>query len=147
MSAYYDTGIILKLYTTEAESDAVRSFVVRRKAPLRLTCLHLAECASALRLKQFRGECEGHHVARALADIEDDARSGVIQIAAVDWDQAWQTCRSLAEAHAAETGCRTLDALHVACARLLSCDEFITSDRRQVLLARRLGLKAIRPLA
>ncbi|HSH09915.1 MAG TPA: type II toxin-antitoxin system VapC family toxin [Oceanipulchritudo sp.] len=145
MTAYYDTGVILKLYTTERESPAVRRFVVSRKEPLHLNALHRSECVSAFRLKAFRGECSGEAAASAIADIEDDFVNGVIRPLSIDWDLAWSTCRSIADAHAAATGCRTLDTLHVACARLLGIREFVTLDKRQSLLAKRLGMRVVHP--
>jgi len=49
------------------------------------------------------------------------------------------------DAHAASTGCRTLDALHVACARVLSIREFVTTDERQTALARHAGMRVTNP--
>jgi predicted nucleic acid-binding protein len=141
MKRYYDTGLILKLYTEEAESDAVRAEVVARAEPVLFTSLHLSECVSALRLKCFRKECLEEHAAAAILDIENDMASGVLRGAAIDWTEAWNQCRILSDAHAGTTGCRTLDALHVACAKLLGIREFCTSDVRQANLAKRAGLR------
>ena len=60
-------------------------------------------------------------------------------------DQVWKECRSLAEAHAGLTGCRTLDALQVASALVLGAREFITADRRQTTLAAKAGLSVTDP--
>lgn len=79
---YYDTGLLVKLYTPEAESIPVQQFVQ-----------------------------------------------------SID----------LARAHAAATGCRTLDTLHVACAQELGFRDFVTSDRRQAALAERLGFTVHNP--
>jgi predicted nucleic acid-binding protein len=113
---YYDTGVLLKLYTNERDSEMVRNFVVRRREALVFTPMHHAECVSALRLKSFRGEADEEEVAGALRDIESDPASGVLRAAAVVWEEVWLRCRILSDAHAAATGCRTMDALHVACA-------------------------------
>ncbi len=145
MKTYYDTGIILKLYTEESGSDLARAFVTVRGKAVFLSSLHAAEVRSALRLKQFRGECEPGHVARAIGNFESDFQAGVLKSLPVDWEMTWQRCQSLSEAHAATTGCRTLDSLHVACALLASSDEFITSDRRQLALGRLVGLQVINP--
>jgi len=145
MTTYFDTGILLKLYTAEAESKAVQDFVRRRGEPLRITDLHQAECASALRLKAFRGDCTEAESTRALKLIADDLRNGVLRMVAVDWNAAWEQCRRLAEQHAADTGARTLDTLHVACAAQLGAVELATSDRRQTALAVLAGLKPIDP--
>lgn len=147
MTRYYDTGVLLKLYTPEQDSDAARDFVRRWKQPLLFTRLHRVECTAALRLKVFRGECRQNEVTSALRDIDEDIVSGVLQTADLDWNAAWGRCVGLADAHAAATGCRTLDALHVACAVELGARMLVTSDPRQARLARQAGLKTVNPLA
>ena len=143
MTRYYDTGVVLKLYTIEAESPAVRRFVKRGKEAIGLNSLHRSECVAAFRLKAFRGECEEDTAAQAIADMEDDLAAGVLRLVGIDWDAAWVGCRSIADTHASETGCRTLDTLHVACARQLAIREFVTTDQRQALLAKRPGMRVV----
>jgi predicted nucleic acid-binding protein len=146
VTRYYDTGLLLKLYTNEKDSAPVRSFVVQRAEALAFTVMHHTECVSALRLKCFRGECHEEEAAGALRDIESDLASGVLRVAAVAWDDAWVRCRILSDAHAAATGCRTLDALHVACALQLGAEELVTGDVRQAALGRKAGLRVVDPL-
>ena len=145
MNGYYDTGLLLKLYTAEPESPAVQAFVHSRAQSLQITGLHHAECVSALRLKEFRGECTATEATGALKLLDDDLRAGVLRMVAVEWNQVWKQCRCLAEVHAAHTGCRTLDALHVASALVLGAREFITSDHRQSACAIRAGLSVTDP--
>jgi len=143
MIRYYDTGLLLKLYTEEKESDAIRAFVTKRKQPLLFSSLHLSECVSALRLKCFRNECGEEQAAGAIMDIENDLAAGVLRSVYIDWNAAWTQCRVLSDAHAATTGCRTLDALHIACARQIGANEFITSDERQSKLAKKVGFRVL----
>jgi predicted nucleic acid-binding protein len=141
VTTYYDTGILLKLYTAEKESAAVEKFIRKRKERIPVTDLHLAECHSALRLKVFRHECHEREASAAIELIKEDLRKEIMVFSEVDWDHTWHECRLISDRFAAVTGARTLDALHVAAARLLEADEFITSDTRQSDLARRVGLK------
>jgi predicted nucleic acid-binding protein len=145
MNGCYDTGVLLKLYTAELESPAVQAFVHYRAQAIQFTELHHAECVSALCLKQFRGECTATEVTGALKLLEDDLRAGVLLRVALEWNQVWKQCRCLTEAHAALTGCRTLDAIHVACALVLGAREFITSDYRQPPFAIMAGLSVTDP--
>ena len=146
MRTYYDTGVILKLYTLEPDSKPVRRFVTRCGEPLYLNSLHRSECISAFRLKAFRKECTKIAATRAIADLEDDLSQGVIRLVGLDWDRVWDLCRELSDHHGAVTGCRTLDTLHVACARSLAIREFVTTDKRQTELARRAGMQVVSPL-
>lgn len=147
MKRYYDTGILLKLYTPEQDSDRVRAFVRRAGHPLVFTALHRAECTSALRLKVFRGEATQTEVSSALRDLDEDVASGVLCATDLDWAAAWWRCIGLADFHAAATGCRTLDTLHVACAAVLGARVMVTSDPRQARLARKSGLRTLNPIA
>jgi predicted nucleic acid-binding protein len=143
MKVYYDTGILLKLYTIEPESAAVRDFVRARNERIVINALHRSECVSAFRLKAFRGECDEVQATRAIADFEDDITNGIFQLLSLNWDETWNLCREFSNTHAQVTGCRTLDAVHVACARLWGCREFVSSDKRQCKLARLVGMKII----
>lgn len=146
MTRYYDTGILLKLYTEEEGSDRVRAWVVRRREALLFTSLHRTECVSALRLKVFRGECQLEQSNAALANLDTDATAGVLKHTTLEWDEVWARVEILARTHAAATGCRTLDSLHVASALQLGAREMVTSDGRQAALARKSGLKVVNPL-
>lgn len=143
---YCDTGVLLKLYTVEEGADAVRAWVVRCGEALVFTTLHRSECVSALRLKVFRGECDWEQSAAALAALDDDVDAGVLRPTALDWDAVWERAERLARAHAAGTGCRTLDTLHVASALQLDAQEMVTRDQRQAALARTAGLAVVNPL-
>jgi predicted nucleic acid-binding protein len=142
---YYDTGILLKLYTAEPESEAVERFVRLRAERLEITDLHIAECFSALRLKEFRKECTGEQAGLAIDLIKGDMRAGILHMLAVDWDRVWQECRLLSDKYGSRIGARTLDTLHVATARTLGANEFLTSDRRQADLALAIGLAVFNP--
>jgi predicted nucleic acid-binding protein len=140
MSYYYDTGLLLKLYTEEPESKAVRQFCIDTAEPIPFLELHYSECASALHLKAFRGECSVAQANRALSHLAEDRRSGVLHSIAPDWQVIWARSAQLAQSYAAITGCRTLDSLHVACALELGYSKFVSSDVRQSKLAERVGL-------
>lgn len=145
MRIYYDTGVMAKLYTPEPESPSVRRFVLDAAQAIPFLSLHRSECASAFHLKAFRGECSLAQANRALADIEEDVRTGVLATLQPDWELLWRKSVELTQAHSANTGCRTLDVLHVAAAVTLGFREFATSDIRQSRLAARLGLAVHNP--
>ncbi len=138
---YFDTGTLLKLYTVEPESAAVQKFVQANTEALWFSDLHHAECVSAMQLKRLRGECGEREVEGTLAAINEDRAAKVLRDVSVDWNDAWVRCRALSAQFAASTGCRTLDALHVACALQIGCAGFYTTDKRQAKLARKTGLR------
>ena len=71
-------------------------------------------------------------------------RRGKLVRLAVDWPLAWRGASRLAQTHAATVGCRSLDILHGALAEALRATRFVSSDTRQLALAR---LTALRVLA
>ena len=145
MKTYYDTGILLKLYTAEPESPQVQKFAYDQGKRLYITELHLTECISALRLKVFRGECDAGRVSAALALIKGDIETGVLTKVDLEWNEVWSLCRNMADMYASTTGARTLDTLHVASARVLGAVELVTSDKRQSKLAQLQGLSVTDP--
>lgn len=145
MKIYYDTGVLLKLYTEEPESAAVRAFVIEAGEALPFLGLHQSECSSALHLKAFRGECSIEQANQALGDIDEDLRSGVLEQMRPEWESLWEKTFELTQAHSSITGCRTLDTLHIAATLHLGFRHLATSDQRQSSLARRVGLRVFDP--
>ncbi len=143
--AYYDTGVLLKLYTTEPESPAVQELVTSRGRAITVTDLHVTEAMSALKLKAFRGECEQVDSDRAISAIEEDIHSRVLRSRALDWPAVWAKCQVLVRTQSGRLGTRALDALHVASALVLHATELITTDTRQAELAKACGLTVTHP--
>lgn len=146
MKIYYDTGILLKLYLNEPDSSRVRRYVVERGNALLITSFHQAEITSAIQLKVFRKECSQTQARVTLKHIEADRRENVLIQTTLDWNLAWSKCVELSTAHSRSTGCRTLDTLHVACAVIIETDRFVTSDERQIRLAKRIGMDVVNPV-
>ena len=61
------------------------------------------------------------------------------------WHRVLAEAESIATNHTSAIGCRTLDVLHVAAAKLAGVTEFCTFDTRQADLAKKVGMTAVRP--
>ena len=59
------------------------------------------------------------------------------------WEQVFQEAARLAEQHTGSLGCRSLDVLHCAAARILGVSEFISTAARQKKLATAIGLNLV----
>ncbi|MEM7674179.1 MAG: type II toxin-antitoxin system VapC family toxin [Verrucomicrobiota bacterium] len=140
MNIYYDTGLLLKLYTLEPQSPKVREFIRSHNQKIPLLSIHQSECASALHLKAFRKECTRAQANRALSDIAEDQRMGFLTLLSANWDKIWSKTIELSQAYTATIGCRTLDTLHVAAALEFGFREFASSDTRQKTLAEQTGM-------
>lgn len=136
---YLDTSAFLKLYVREADSEEVNERVVSQKKPLPIWDFQEAEFINALRLKVFWGDFTETDVETALDLYRRRKRRGYYIVPYIDRIELMECFRELSR-HSSELGCRTLDIFHVACAAVLSADEFLSFDNRQRQLAMRAGL-------
>ena len=75
--------------------------------------------------------------------MQEDISSGKLVVIDAPALDSLNTATGLARMHAAETGCRALDALHCAWAKNLQISGFLSTDVRQLALARLVGLRVI----
>lgn len=108
--------------------------------PLAYTPLHDLELASALQLKVFRREATRDQAQAALQLVTDDLATGKLIAVDIVNSGTVQAAAALAKQHASEIGSRALDTLHCALARALDAEAFISTDTRQLSLARLIGL-------
>jgi len=138
---YLDTGCLVKLYYPERESAAVATAVTGEQ--IAFTVLHELEMMTAMQLKIFRGEVEPEQVAAAINLVREDLAAGKLVEWPTDWRSAFREAIDLARTHAAVFGCRSLDTLHCALVKAVSPSAFISSDERQIKLARAAGLRVL----
>ena len=98
---------------------------------------------NALELKVFLKNAVAAQVTAARALVEADLKAGVLVSAGADWKDIFQEAARLAERHTGLLGCRSLDVLHCATARILGVSEFISTDARQKQLAAAMGLNLV----
>jgi predicted nucleic acid-binding protein len=142
---YYDTGVLVKLYVPESGSQEVQRFVGERGMAIDVNDLQDCEARNAFSLKVFRREISPSEVASLRAKWERDRGDGRLRRSILPWPEVFQKSSELTEAHSAETGCRTLDVLHVAAALIMRATEFVTLDDRQRRLASAAGLSTVSP--
>ena len=135
---YLDTGCLVKLYYPEANSASVAVAVAGEV--IGFTALHALELTTAWEAKVFRREATPEQADAARAAVEEDLASGKLVQVDCDWAAAWKDAQMLARRHAAATGCRALDTLHCAVARLVAAREMLTTDARQTALATAAGI-------
>lgn len=139
MKVYADTSFLVSLYYLDAHSaEAARR--VNPGPELFLTPLAELELANALQLRVFRGEASAAEIHAARKELDGDIRAGVFSAVQMPVE-AYELARRISTKRTAALGGRTLDILHVACAKLLQTDKFWTFDVRQAELARAEGLR------
>jgi predicted nucleic acid-binding protein len=138
---YLDTGCFVKLYYPEPDSAKVVALIQGK--PLCHTPLHELEFVNALQLKVFSSSATAAQVTAARALIQSDLKAGVLVYPAGEWKDIFVEAVRLAEQHTSIIGCRSLDILHCAAAKVLAAEEYITTDARQKKLAAAMGLNLV----
>jgi hypothetical protein len=138
---YLDTGCFVKLYYPEPDSAKVIALIQGK--PVCHTPLHDLEFVNALQLKVFFKTATAAQTTAARSLVEADLKARVLVSAGGEWKDIFQEAMRLAEQHTGTIGCRSLDVLHCAAAKVLAASEFITTDARQMKLASAMGLNLV----
>jgi len=141
MNLYADTGFLVSLHTSDANTAAARRRMKRHGAPMAWTWLHEVEFRNAIRLQVFRGQLAREEVGGILHKQALGLENGVYFPAAPATAEVVREVERLGASHTARIGTRTLDILHVAQSLVLGIREFLTFDKRQASLARAAGLR------
>jgi predicted nucleic acid-binding protein len=143
LNVYFDTGLLLKLYSAEPNSAQATALVQSQGTPIIFCQLQQTELWNALYRKAARNEIDRRKLARSLKRIRSDLDHGILQIPNLEWPEVWMNADRLTAKYALATQCRTLDVLHVAVAMQLDIKTFGTTDVRQMVIARKAGLKVV----
>jgi predicted nucleic acid-binding protein len=138
---YLDTGCFVKLYYPEPDSARVIALVQGK--PICYTLLHELESVNALQLKFFFKSANASQVTAARSLIEADLKANVLVSVGPNWSDVFTEAVKLAALHSGVLGCRSLDILHCAAAKVLGAGEFATTDTRQKGLATAMGLNLV----
>ena len=131
----------MKLYYPERESASVAAAVLGER--IAFTPLHELEMVTAMQLKVFRREAKSEQVVAAMGLVQEDLVAGRLVESPTDWKSIFREAERLAQNHAAVAGCRSLDTLHCALAKAVGPSMFLSSDARQIQLARAVGLRVL----
>jgi len=151
--AYADSSFILRLVTTEADSEAAIAEYRRiGLPPLFFLPLHALEVRNAILQRAFHERRSLSARARQQIARERDAafdrlerflsRRTLLDVA-LDLDAVIGQAIELATAHTERLGARAIDLLHVAGAMALESEVFLTTDDRQAQLAKAEGLNVV----
>lgn len=145
MAVYFDTGLLLKLFVSEANSTLVIALAASLAEPIVVSDFQLAELVTALHCKVGRREITASDAAAVEARIRREIKLGVFEWKEPNWKRIFAHTITLARTLAPATLCRTLDAMHVALALELRVKAFATLDERQRKLASAVKLVVLKP--
>ena len=138
---YVDPSALARLYIHQAGSREMAVWRAKVWGTLAVTHQGRIEVINAICRAAFVGQLDPDGLAEALADLASDFASGHLRQADILWRAALKEVAELSQRHTPRLGTRSLDLLHVACARELKLRHFLTFDERQQQLAVAAGLK------
>jgi hypothetical protein len=145
VKTYSDTSFLFSLYATDSNSIKADAWRQANPAPLPFTAFHRLELRNALSLALFQQRLALREVQAAWQEVENDCAAGLLVARGGLWHRVVVEAEASALNDTPVVGCRTLDVLHVAAAKLMGLAEFCTFDTRQASLAGRLGLIPVFP--
>ena len=143
MKIYADTSFLFSLYAVDVNSARADAWRLANPAPLPFTGFHRLEFRNALSLAVFQQRLTSTEVQAVWQEVENDVAAGLLVGRGGLWHRVLVEAEISAINHTPIVGCRTLDVLHVATAKLLGATEFCSFDTRQSTLAGRIGLTAV----
>ena len=147
MTAFPDTSFLCAIYVRQDHSPAAAAHFRAMPEPLPVSGLLLYEFRQSVRFQVWlhgRDRTRGYPQTiadTALADLQTDLDTGVVQLVPAEWADVHQRAEDLSRRHTAAAGHRSLDVLHVATALHLHAREFLTFDTNQRKLAVAVGMK------
>jgi hypothetical protein len=145
VKTYADTSLLFSLYSTDANSPKADAWRTTNPDPLPFTAFHRRELRNALNLAVFQKRLTQLEVQSAWQEVENDIAAGLLISSGGLWHRVFGEAESIAAKHTSAVGCRTLDVLHVAAAKLVGVTEFCTFDTRQGDLVKKVGMTIVTP--
>ena len=143
MTAYADSGVIAKLYVPEPNSPEAVRLVSSYAPPLALTHLQALEVRNAFAVEGLPQRDDPRTASSDVVAAGGGRSSRRWQLPRYALSDVYREAEELSGKHAASTGCRSLDILHVAGATVLGVRDFLTFDARQGKLARKARLRVL----
>jgi hypothetical protein len=145
VKTYADTSFLFSLYAADANSARADAWRQANPAPLPFTAFHRLELRNALSLAIFQQRLTQREAQAVWQEVENDCASGLLITRGGLWHHILVEAQTFALKHTPTIGCRTLDVMHVAAAKLIGTTEFCSLDTRQSTLASQVGLVAVSP--
>ncbi|MFA6036563.1 MAG: type II toxin-antitoxin system VapC family toxin [Legionellales bacterium] len=135
MKVYFDTSAFIKRYLLEQGSEQV-PLILNKASALALSALSLPEMISALTRLKHEKKLTTHLYQTIKNKIYDDLTNIILYPMT---PQVITLTTEIIE----NNKVKTLDAIHIASASVWMCDYFVSADKIQISVAKKIGLKII----
>lgn len=148
MRAYFDSGLLFKLYWLEPNTPAAQALVRRYEPPILLSrfneveILHVARRKTWLRGPTGRPLLTVAQLQAGVALLELDLANGIAMRFSVDYDEVFNAALDLSRKHGQTIPVKTADLVHVAMMEF-GFDDFVTADQQQHHFATQAGVRSV----
>jgi predicted nucleic acid-binding protein len=133
------------LYLQQRSSPKAIAFMEHYGQALPFTPWHRLEVRNAMRLAAWLKVIDPVSAKTQLKQLDTDLKDEALLLhKTIDWTDVLREAEKLGAAHNQTIGCRSADLFHVAAARELGCDTFLTFDGKQTAMAKAAGF-AVKP--
>jgi len=140
---YYHPDALERLYLPQVDSMAFINLTVERGLPLFLTSLQETDLQNELAQRHGLGEISRDELEGVRLQIHKDKARGKLIMLPCEWDAVHSLAREYTQAALYQRSWSTMELLHLASARHLGFEGFLTPDRKLRELAEHLGFTAI----
>lgn len=140
--SYWDTSALVKLYALEQDSNVFEGHVGTVGGPVIISRIGLHEAYATFFRKEADGVLRAGSAAKLYSCLLQDVAEGEVQLVELGSDLEAEYARVLTFCYGQTPPVllRTLDAIHLASARLAAQSEIVATDARLRAAARALGL-------
>jgi predicted nucleic acid-binding protein len=139
--SYWDTSTLVKLYAREPDSTAFENYALSTPAKPVTSRIALYEARATFRRKESEGILQPGYAEQLYAQLLQDVAAGELRLVELgadverEYGQVLGTCYQ----QTPPIPLRTLDALHLASARVAGETELVATDKRMRVAGKRLG--------
>ncbi len=138
---YLDTAVLLALFVREPMSESIGKWIASRRQPLAFSDWGLTECASALGIRQRRGELDADSAAHSFRTLAAFATESCELIVCAGHHQ--KEAQGLLTRF--DLPLRAGDALHLVISQQIQAT-LVTYDKQLMVAAKAVGAKVRDPL-
>lgn len=138
---YADPSLLVSALIQDANTERALALIGSANRVIAITELVDVEIRNALELAAFRSPSAVDSVERAVERYGRMIQGGLWRMIEMDFKRCFQRARGLSRSHTRQSGCRSLDILHVAGAMELGIRRFWSLDAKQTTLARAVGME------
>jgi uncharacterized protein len=139
-NAYTDTSAFMKRFLAEKGSDEIDELIESGQYRLAVSSLTVTEFRSVLKRRQRENTSTAQFATKAITQLHEEIANGALRFHAID-AAIFNLAGELIDRLSAPLA--TLDAIHLACAKVTGAQVLISADKQLLRAAAEAGLQTV----